>query len=329
MELVARIADVPKRGSGNLVAIGKWDGVHMGHQAIVKDLVAEARRTGGQAVVLGFHPLPMAVLRPEAAPPFLQTLQERAEVLAGLGVDVYLALPFSPELANMEPEAFVQEILLDQLAARQVMVGFNNTFGRGGRGTVQTLTELLGRRGVPVRVFPPVRVDGETVSSTEVRFFVAAGEMERAARLLGRPFALDGRVVPGDQRGRVLGYPTANLELAPGRQLPAHGVYVARVTVLEQPCPCGCSLPCTVEARSGATWGAILNLGIRPTFQGHELRCEAHLLDFRGDLYGRELRVEFLARLRAEKAFSGPEALRQQLTEDEASARAYLKAHGY
>lgn len=328
MELVARIEDVPVRGNGNLVAIGKWDGVHVGHQAIIKELVAEARRTGGQAVVLGFHPLPMAVLRPDQAPPFLQTLEERAEVLAGLGVDLYLALPFNQDLAEMEPEAFVQQVLLEQLQARQVMVGFNNTFGRGGKGTVQTLTQLLGAQGVPVRVFPPVRLDGETVSSTEVRLAVSTGEVERAARLLGRPFSLEGKVVSGDQRGRQMGFPTANLELAVGRQLPARGVYVARVTVLEETgCRSG-SLPCRVAVRTGPAYGAILNLGFRPTFQGQELRCEAHLLDFQGDLYGRELRVEFLARLRGERAFPDMDALRQQLTADEAAARALLKHDG-
>lgn len=328
MKLVSRIADVPARGTGNLVAIGKWDGVHLGHQTILRELVAEARRTGGQAVVIGFHPLPMAVLCPEQAPPVLQTLGERAEVLAGLGVDVYLALPFNRELARMEPEAFVQEILLERLGARQVMVGFNNTFGRDGRGNAETLTRMLSPLGIPVRVFPRVTVEGQDVSSTEVRRFLAEGEVEQAGRLLGRPFAMDGVVVPGDQRGRDLGYPTANLEVAPGRQMPATGVYVARVTVLQQPPVTDESLPCTVTARSGPHYGAMLNVGMRPTFDGREMRIEAHLLDFEGDLYGQELRVEFLARLRGEKAFPGADALRRQLAADEAATRAWFEEHG-
>ncbi|HEY8346329.1 MAG TPA: bifunctional riboflavin kinase/FAD synthetase [Symbiobacteriaceae bacterium] len=327
MKLVSRIEDVPAQGTGNLVAIGKWDGVHLGHQTIVRELVAEARRTGGQAVVVGFHPLPMAVLCPDQAPPALQTLAERAEVLAGLGVDVYLALPFTREFASMEPEAFVQDVLLGQLRARQVMVGFNNTFGRGGRGNAETLTRMLGPLGVPVRVFPPVTLEGQAVSSTEIRRFLASGEVEQAARFLGRPFSVDGVVVSGDRRGQQLGYPTANLQVPEGRQLPACGVYVARVTVLEQP-SFGDVLPCTVTVRSGPSYGAMLNLGMRPTFQGKDLRIEAHLLDFRGDLYGKELRVEFLTRLRGEKAFPDADALRQQLAADEAAARAWLEAHG-
>jgi riboflavin kinase / FMN adenylyltransferase len=327
MELLRVARDVPRRGNGNLVAIGKWDGVHLAHQSIISVLVAEARAEGGQALVMGFHPLPMAVLRPNQAPPMLQTLEERAEVLAAMGVDVHLAMPFSPTFSAMPPEEFVRNVLVGELEARQVMVGFNFTFGRGGSGTAETLTRLCEPHGIPVRVFPPVRFDGESVSSTEVRFSVASGDMERATRLLGRPFALSAIVVEGDKRGRQIGYPTANLDLAPGRQLPAAGVYVARATVLEQPGRCG-SLPCRVEPRSGPTFGAMLNLGWRPTFQGRDLRCEVHLLDFSGDLYGKELRVEFLQRLRGEQAFQGIGALKAQLAQDEAGAREYFKYHG-
>lgn len=328
MQLVARTADVPRRGTGNLVAIGKWDGVHLAHQAVIAALVQEARATGGQSVVIGFHPLPMAVLRPESAPPALQTLAERAETLAALGVDVHLAFPFDPSFADLSPEEFVDRVLVGELAVRRVMVGFNFTFGRGGRGTVETLTHLCGRHSIPVQVFAPVRAGGENVSSTEVRFHVAAGEMERAAALLGRPFALTGTVVGGDKRGRTIGYPTANLHLAERRQLPATGVYAARVTVLaEAPAP-GSTLPTTVVSRTGPVYGAMLNLGRRPTFQGEDLRCEVHLFDFHADLYGRDLRVEFLRRLRGERAFQSIDQLKSQLAADEAEARAFLATYG-
>lgn len=328
MDLLAVARDVPRRGTGNLIAIGKWDGVHLAHQAIISELVAEARRTGGQSVVMGFHPLPMAVLRPDAAPPMLQTLEERAEALASMGVDVHLAQPFNEAFAGLAAEEFVRDVLVDQLGARQVMVGFNHTFGRGGKGTAETLKALCEAHGIPVKVFEPVRVDGENVSSTEVRFYVAGGQMERAAHLLGRPFAITGMVVGGDKRGRQMGYPTANLHLAQRRQLPAHGVYVARATVLDQPGACQGTLPCRVSPRTGATYGAMLNLGRRPTFQGVELRCEVHLFDFEGDLYGKELRVEFLHRLRGEQAFKGIDALREQLQADETAARGYLLSDG-
>jgi len=328
MYLVASSRDVPRQGAGNFVAIGKWDGVHLAHQSVISALVGEARAAGCQSVVMGFHPLPMAVLRPDAAPPLLQTLADRAEVLAALGVDVYLAVPFDQAFAAMPPERFVSEVLVGDLNARRVMVGFNFTFGQGGRGTVETLKRLCEPQGVSVEVFAPVRINGENVSSTEVRFFVAAGDMERAAALLGRPFAISGMVVGGDKRGRTIGFPTANINLAERRQLPAAGVYVARVTVLEGVGVPSGPLPCIVEPRSGPTYGAMLNLGQRPTFQGSDLRCEVHLFDFSGDLYGRELRVEFLHRLRGEQAFPGVEALKAQLAKDEAEARAYLSAHG-
>ncbi len=327
MELVASTRGVSDREKGTLVAIGKWDGVHLAHQAVIASLVSEARATGLRSVVTGFHPLPMAVLRPNEAPPVLQTLEERAETLAAMGVDTHLVFPFDPTFADMSPEGFVRDVLVGELNVRKVMVGFNFTFGRGGRGTAATLKQLCEGHGVPVQIFEPVRIGGENVSSTETRFYVASGEMERAARLLGRPFAITGMVVGGDKRGRTIGFPTANLHLPQRRQLPATGVYVARVTVLSSPSPCAGPLPCAVAPRSGEVFGAMLNLGLRPTFQGSDLRCEVHLLDFSGDLYGRELRVEFLHRLRGEQAFQGIEALRAQLAADEAATRAYLAHH--
>lgn len=326
MRLVTTTREVPVRGAGNLVAIGKWDGVHLAHQEILAALVAEARRTGGQAVAVGFHPLPMAVLRPDSAPPLLQTLSERAEVMARMGVDVHLAFPFDPAFAALTPEEFVRDILVGQLKAMQVMVGFNFTFGRGGQGTAETLRQLCDPYGIPVRIFDPVRVAGENVSSTEVRFYAAEGKMESAARLLGRPFAIRGQVIHGDKRGRQIGYPTANINLDEGRLLPAHGVYVARVTLLGQ--PEAVQLPRTVTPRTGPVYGAMLNLGRRPTFNGTELRCEAHLFDFSGDLYGQEVQVEFLHHLRREKTFAGLDALKAQLAADEQAARAYLLRHG-
>ncbi|MFZ5816393.1 MAG: bifunctional riboflavin kinase/FAD synthetase [Bacillota bacterium] len=326
MELVTSTRQVPVRGPGNLVAIGKWDGVHLAHQQILAELVAEARRTGGQSVAVGFHPLPMAVLRPEVAPPMLQTLAERAEVMAAMGVDLHLALPFDPAFAALTPEDFVREVLVGQLRARQVMVGFNFTFGRGGQGTAETLRHLCEAHAIPVRIFDPVRVDGENVSSTEVRFNVAEGKMEAAARLLGRPFSIRGEVIHGDKRGRQIGFPTANIRLEEGRLLPANGVYAARVTLLGRPEEL--TLPRRITPRSGPAYGAMLNLGRRPTVGGTELRCEVHLFDFQGDLYGQELQVAFLHHLRSERPFPSLEALKAQLAADEQASREYLRAHG-
>jgi riboflavin kinase/FMN adenylyltransferase len=277
---------------------------------------------------MGFHPHPMTVIRPVDAPAMLQSLEERAEVLAAMGVDVHLAIPFSQEFADMTPEAFVGDVLVRDLQARRVIVGFNFTFGRGGLATADTLKTLCAAHGIPVEVRAPVREDGESVSSSEVRLWVAGGHMEKATALLGRPFAVSGVVEHGDKRGRTIGYPTANLRLAPGRQLPNGGVYVCRVTVLEGELDCN-RLPCSVAPRSGPQYPGMLNLGWRPTFQGRDLRCEAHLFDFQGDLYGRELRVEFLHRLRGEQQFQGIDALVAQLKADEAAARAYWERHDH
>ncbi|MFO7173242.1 MAG: bifunctional riboflavin kinase/FAD synthetase [Bacillota bacterium] len=323
MLLVHATAAVPPSPGGNWVAIGHWDGVHRGHQAIIRNLVAGARAAGGQAVVMGFHPHAMAVLRPTEAPRQLQTVPERAETLAALGVDVHLVLPFTRELADTPPEEFVDEVLIRGLRARHVMVGFNFTFGRGGEGTAETLRELCRRHGVPVTVCPPLRVGGETVSSTLVRYLLAAGEVERAGELLGRPYSLSGTVVPGDRRGRLLGFPTANLALAEGRQLPGEGVYAVRVRVLP-PDRHYLPPPGWPGDGEGPVYGGMANIGRRPTFGGEEVRVEVHLLDFCGDLYGQRLQVEFIARLRPERAFSGPEALRAQLEADAAASRAIL-----
>lgn len=322
MQLIADLDAVPSHLEGTVVAIGKWDGVHVGHQAIIRALVAEARAEGAQSVVMGFHPLPMVVLRPNEAPPMIQTLAERAEFLAAMGVDLHLALPFDLEFAAMEPEVYIQKVLVERLKPRAVLVGFNHTFGRGGRGTVGLLQQQLGAQGIPVRIFDPVRVAGESVSSTEVRFHASQGDMAHCRQLLGRPFSITGQVQHGDKRGRTIGFPTANLGLGERRLLPTPGVYVARVTVLEG---ASCSMPpCEVGYRTGPVYGGMLNLGTRPTVQGSDLRCEVHLFDFQGDLYGRELRVEFLQRLRGEKAFGSLDGLKAQLALDESEARAFL-----
>lgn len=306
MDVVTAWTAVPNRGNGNYVAIGNWDGVHLGHQALIGALVAQARAAGGQAVVMGFDPHPLAVLRPGGEPPLLTSQAERAALLADLGVDVHLVLPFDRTFADLTPEAFFEQVLYKGLHPRAIMVGFNFTFGRQGAGTPATLRELGASAGIPVQVFGAVEEGGETVSSSLVRQYLAEGAVERVRVLLGRPFALTGRVVAGDRIGRTLGFPTANLETVPGRQLPGDGVYAVLV-------------------RLGDRWHpAMANLGQRPTFAGIQRRLEVHLFDFAGDLYGQELTVAFVARLRGEQRFSGPEALVRQLQSDEVAARAAL-----
>ncbi len=293
-------------GTRSAVAVGNFDGVHRGHQALVARAVARASETGGAAVVLTFDPHPARVLRPEAAPQALTTLAQKEELVRALGVERLVALEFDARLAALAPEAFVQEVLASLLGARHVVVGESFRFGRERQGDARSLEALGGRHGFDVQVVQPVLHAGRPISSSRVREALAAGDVRDAAELLGRPYALDGRVVRGDGRGRGLGIPTANLALDE-QLLPARGVYAGRVL-----------LP-------GGDWrAAVVNLGERPTFGGTGLVVEAHLLDFAGDLYDARVRLSFQARLRGEERFASAAALVERIHEDVRAARALL-----
>jgi riboflavin kinase/FMN adenylyltransferase len=291
-----------------VLTLGNFDGVHLGHQAIVRRAVDRARQAGAQVVTLTFHPHPLQVLAPARAPAMLQPLRDRLATLRELGVDTVVVQRFSRAFAAIEPDAFVRDFLLRHLALVHVVVGYNVAFGRDRAGSGETLRRLGAVHGFGVDVVGPVEVEGERVSSSALRRVLEAGDMRRAAELLGRPYALRARVIAGEQRGRTLGFPTANLHVRPQFLLPPHGVYAAMVTT-----PAG-------------RWPGVLNIGIRPTFGGRRLTVEVHLLDFAGDLYGRWLTVDFVERLRAEKPFTGPEALRAAIAADVEQARALLGA---
>jgi riboflavin kinase/FMN adenylyltransferase len=293
-------------GTRQAVALGNFDGVHRGHQALVARAVARARETGGAAVVLTFDPHPARVLRPEVAPKALTTLAQKEELVLALGVERLVALEFDTRLAALSPAAFVSDVLASLLGARHVVVGESFRFGHGREGDARTLEALGGRQGFDVQVVSPVLHGGRPISSSRVRDALAAGDVRGAAELLGRPYALDGRVVRGDGRGRGLGIPTANLAVEE-QLLPARGVYAGRALV------------------PGADWrAAVVNVGERPTFGGAGLVVEAHLLDFAGDLYDARLRLSFQARLRGEERFASAEALVARIHEDVRAARALL-----
>jgi riboflavin kinase/FMN adenylyltransferase len=292
------------------VTVGNFDGVHRGHQALVATAVADAREMGGTAVALTFDPHPSQVLSPDRAPSALMTLDQKAEVLASLGIDRVAVLPFTIELSHQSPEEFAQRLLHETLGARTVVVGSGFRFGHRRAGDLATL-EALGRRlGFQVHGLAPLLHEGAPISSSRIREAVARGDVEAAEALLGRPFFLDGTVARGEARGRRLGFPTANLAVV-GETLPARGVYVGR---------CQQRGPVT-----GGPWGAVVNVGRRPTFGGTTITVEAHLLDFDGDLYDAFVRLSFTARLRDELAFPGPEALVAQIRQDVAAARRVLE----
>lgn len=318
MERWNDLAAVPSGWGRCVVTIGVFDGVHRGHQAIIRRAVEQARADGLPSVLLTFVPHPSEVVRPGSHPPALTTLPRRSELVEGLGVDVFCALPFTLELSRMSPAEFAHETLVSRLHAAHVVVGANFRFGHRAAGDVATLAELgrsFGYRatGVPLLAEDDGTVDADTpISSTYVRACVGAGDMRAAAHALGRPHRLDGVVERGDQRGRKLGFPTANMRLEPHAAVPADGVYAGRVVRLDR---FGSTVP---HSLLGTT---AISVGTNPTFQGRERRVEAHILDFDGDLYGDQLGVEFTHRLRGMERYDTLDELVDQMTADCARAR--------
>jgi riboflavin kinase/FMN adenylyltransferase len=292
------------------VAIGVFDGIHLGHRAILDRALARARARCGRCVVMSFDPHPDVVLaRGEFhSPPPLTPLGEKRARLAALGVDGFEVLPFTRELASLEPETFVDRHLVQPHAPFALVVGEGFALGRGRAGTVGRLHTIGAAHGFEVDAVPLVMVDGSPVSSTRIRVLLAEGRVAEAARLLGRRYGLTGAVVTGDGRGRRLGYPTANLRLHEERQLPADGIYAVLAAVPGE----------------GGGRPAAMSIGMRPTFDGQVRTLEVHLLDWSGDLAGRELEVEFVAWLRPELRFESAEALVKAMDRDVAETRRRL-----
>jgi riboflavin kinase / FMN adenylyltransferase len=298
---------LPLHAEGTVVTVGSFDGVHRGHAAVLREIAERARSAGRHSVLVTFDPHPLAVVNPAAAPPLLTTGPERREILAQTGLDYAVLLRFDHRLAELAAEDFVREILLRRCGMRELVIGYDHGFGRGRQGDVAMLRRLGASDGFSVDVVPEVQVDGHPVSSTLVRRAVAGGDLNRAARLLGRPYYLTAEVVPGEGRGRTIGFPTANLGRVPARKLlPPDGVYAVRV-----------------EWRGGRADG-MMNQGARPTFHQDERSLEVHLLDWEGPLYGEWLKVEWVARLRDVRRFASAEALRAQLERDRQAARTAL-----
>ncbi len=269
------------------IAIGMFDGVHLGHRAVID----------GADTVVTFDPHPMAVLRPQDVPGQLTSLQQKAEILGNLGVQELVLVPFTRETAALTAEQFVDEVIVARLDARGVRIGENFRFGRAAAGTPDL---LAADSRFDTTVVPVLTLDGDVVSSTRVRRLVADGDMAAAAKLLGSPYALTGTVVQGEQRGRTLGFPTANLFPPLGRVLPDHGVYACRATVNDE-----------------IVRPAAVSIGVRPQFETRlGVLVEAYLLDFSGVLYGQHLELEFLDRLRGEQKFSGVDELVAQIQRD-------------
>jgi phosphoribosyl 1,2-cyclic phosphate phosphodiesterase len=296
-------------GHTSVLAIGNFDGIHLGHQAILRATVERARALNAVSTALTFDPSPRKVLHPESAPLRLSTNAQRMEWFNALGLEAVVVLPFTLDLARLSPNEFVEQILVRDLRVKAVLVGENFRFGHKQGGDVKLLTELGNKHGFAVVIVPPVVYRGEVVSSTIIRREIAAGDVSHAARLLGRPFALTGEIVTGTGTGRRVTFPTLNL--SPEQELlPARGVYITRACL-------------EGETRS---YRSVTNIGMRPTFNGSSLSVETHLLDAQPAGTPKRMEVRFWKRLREEKKFSGPEELRAQIAADIARASKFFSS---
>ncbi len=292
---------------GSVVCIGAFDGLHLGHRALLGHALDRAHALGVAATALGFEPLPREFFARDGVPPRLQLPGGKLRDLRAMGMDVIGLLRFDARLAAMSAEDFVQRVLVERLRAREVWVGPEFRFGRGRAGDLALLQAMGADAGFTAGTIAPVLVDGERVSSTRIRAALKAGDFATAERLLGRPYAIGGRVVRGQQLGRTLGYPTANLRF--GGKVPAlQGIYAT-----------------WVHGVGDAPWPSVSSFGTRPTVDGREPLLEAHLFDFDGDLYGRRIEVEFVAKLRDEEKFPDLPALVVQMDRDAAEARRILR----
>lgn len=299
---------------GSVACIGAFDGLHLGHRALLRHAVARARTLGVPAVALTFEPLPREFFARGEQPPRLMLARAKVEGLYEAGIDSVGLLRFGQALAAMPAEAFVQRVLVERLAVREVWVGQGFRFGKGRAGDLSMLQAIGEARGFLAGAIEPVRLGGERVSSTRIRELLAEGDFDGAAALLGARYRIGGRVVRGSRLGRTLGYPTANLRF--GNRVPAlRGIYAARVRGVGD------------DSNDSRPWPAVASFGTRPTVDGREPLLEAHLFDFDGDLYGKRIEVEFVARLRDEEKFPDLPSLVAQMHVDAAQAREALRKH--
>jgi riboflavin kinase/FMN adenylyltransferase len=290
-----------------VVTVGSFDGVHLGHHAVLEEIARRAEAAGRESVLVTFEPHPLEVVNPQAAPPLLTTGPERREILAQTALDLVYFLRFDRQVAAMSPEEFVRDVLLERCGMEELVIGHDHGFGRGRSGDVETLKHLGAVHGFDVDVVPPVDFGDQHVSSSRVRRAVAGGDLGSAARMLGRPYTVSGLVGHGDRRGRQLGVPTVNLtDVPPQKLLPPDGIYAVEV-----------------EWRGGRT-GGMMHQGPRPTFADGRRTLEANLFDFEGDLYGEWVRITWVKRLRDVEHFTTVEQLQHQMERDRTDALAAL-----
>lgn len=298
--------DIQERFLNPVVTIGNYDGIHLGHRKIIERVKERAKEIGGTSMLITFHPHPLHVLKPEKELAAITPLDERKRLLEATGIDVLFVVPFTREFSQVAPEAFVTSVLVDRLAIRGIVIGYDFKFGRQGKGDVYFLREMGNRHGFFVEEVGEIRMDGEKIGSNRVRKLVTGGDVAAAAKILGRPHEIEGTVVRAKGRGRTIGYPTINLK-TDHTLVPKNGVYVTEIEI------------------DGQRFGAVTNVGTNPTFEtGQERSIESFILDFSGDLYDKRVKVIFLERIRDEVRFGGVEELIAQIGKDVETARGYL-----
>ncbi len=299
-----------KRDPNSVITVGTFDGVHVGHTALINTVLRKAGERDARSVVVTFDPHPREIINPgDAGIKLLTSLPERREILEEMGIDTMVVIPFDRDFSLLSSEEFVEDIIYNKIGVSEFVIGYDHHFGKDREGTIETIEQLGKQLGFDAYVVSKKEVGDKTVSSTKIRETIhQEGEMAEASRMLQRPYRLNGMVVHGDKRGKEIGYPTANIKTGDPRKIvPRKGVYAVRVRVEEE------------------WYDGMMNIGVRPTFDGGEHTMEAHLFNFDTDIYGKEVQVRFYERLRDEKKFSGREELVKQLEEDEKKAKEILK----
>jgi riboflavin kinase/FMN adenylyltransferase len=297
MRIIRGIKSLSEPLPNPVLTLGNFDGVHLGHQAIFEKVIERARAIGGTSVVFTFEPHPLKVLAPERSPRLLNTFHGKMRILEKAGLDVVICAKFTRTFADLNPEEFAREVLHKTIGVREVYVGYDYAFGKGREGSIESLTRMGKTYGFAVGVIEPVRIDNAVVSSSILRDLISGGKIEEASKLLGRFYTIEGEVVHGAHRGRTIGFPTANLRTA-NEVLPAFGVYAVHAEVGER------------------RFQGVASIGIRPTFNAGPVSIEVYLFGFEGDLYGRQMEVQFVKRLRGEEKFSNVDSLVRQIRKD-------------
>lgn len=308
MLLITDLKSITTKFTNSVITLGNFDGLHLGHQELIKMVIRRAEERGAVSLVVTFRPHPLKILAPEKCPPLISIYEEKIRLFEKLGIDVLVKIPFTVDFSAMAPEDFVKDILCGLLGAKEIFVGYNYRFGRGREGNVQTLKKLGEKFGFTVREVEQVSVGGEVISSSKIRRLLKDGEVEHASRLLGRTYAITGIVVRGDGRGKGLGFPTANI-IPKHTIIPANGVYAARLYVRDK------------------LYDGIANIGMRPTFDKEGLTIEVHVFDFSEDIYSEEVSLYFVKKIREEKKFKNADELIRRIAADIKTAREILAGH--